>query len=270
MKNNFCVSKEVDLITVITVVYNAVEVIEDTLLSVLGQTYRNIEYIIVEGGSTDGTIDIINKYYGRITHVISEPDRGVYDAMNKGIRLSSGKWLNFMNAGDTFYNEKVVEAIFSAKAYSHDVKVLYGDVEMRLASGNNLIKRIPNLEKDRIPFSLNHQSTFIEGNWMRAKGYDISYKIASDANFFNETLRMGYIFLYVPVIIASYEASEGISATNHFLLHHEFCKIRGERKLSRYRFRGLVKAVLNTFISSLPHSCTNKIQYLYLKYRLNK
>lgn len=100
------------LISVITACYNAEETIEKTILSVINQTYPNIEYIIVDGGSKDGTIDIIKKYSKRVSCWISESDNGVYDAMNKGIHLAHGEWLNFMNSGDTFVDNDVLLSVF--------------------------------------------------------------------------------------------------------------------------------------------------------------
>ena len=96
------------IISVITVCYNVASTIEKTMLSVLNQTYKNLEYIIIDGNSTDGTVDIIKKYAERLTFWISEPDKGIYDAMNKGIVKATGKFLIFMNAGDQFLNEKVL------------------------------------------------------------------------------------------------------------------------------------------------------------------
>lgn len=95
-------------ISVITVCYNCVSVIEQTIKSVLEQTYPNIEYIIIDGGSMDGTVDIIKKYSDTVTYWISEPDNGIYDAMNKGIDMATGDYLNFMNAGDTFFEDKAI------------------------------------------------------------------------------------------------------------------------------------------------------------------
>ena len=86
------------LITVVTICYNAVDTIEETIKSVIEQTYPNIEYIVIDGGSKDGTVDIIKKYQDKISYWVSEPDRGIYDAMNKGTMKANGRWINFMNS----------------------------------------------------------------------------------------------------------------------------------------------------------------------------
>jgi glycosyltransferase involved in cell wall biosynthesis len=98
---------------VVTVVYNGETDLEETILSVLTQTYENIEYIIVDGASTDRTLDIIKKYEGRIDCWISEKDNGIYDAMNKGVALASGERINFMNAGDRFWEESGTEHVIA-------------------------------------------------------------------------------------------------------------------------------------------------------------
>ena len=101
-------------ISVVTVCYNAVDCIEQTMLSVLDQTYHDIEYIIIDGGSTDGTVDIIKKYADRLAYWISEPDKGIYDAMNKGIAVATGDYINFMNAG---YFQGSVINIYLCRCY---------------------------------------------------------------------------------------------------------------------------------------------------------
>ena len=114
------------LVTVITVVFNGETHLEETILSVINQTYDNVEYIIIDGRSTDATIDIINKYEGQIDYWVSAPDRGIYDAMNKGIRAARGVWVNFMNCGDSFHNENVIRDIITKYSdVGHDV--IYSD-----------------------------------------------------------------------------------------------------------------------------------------------
>jgi len=115
------------LISVITVVLNSSSTIENTINSVLGQTCPGIEHIIVDGGSTDGTLDIIDKYKSSISRVISEPDKGIYDAMNKGILAATGGVVGFLNADDVFYDRDVVRKIVSA-FIDNKTDCVYGDL----------------------------------------------------------------------------------------------------------------------------------------------
>lgn len=103
---------QIPLVSIITVVRNDVSHIEETMLSVLNQTYPNIEYIVIDGGSTDGTVEIIQKYADKLAYWVSEPDGGIYPAMNKGLQYATGEWVNFMNSGDSFANDHVIEDTF--------------------------------------------------------------------------------------------------------------------------------------------------------------
>ena len=114
-------------ISIVTVCYNAVAVIEKTIQSVLSQTYRNIEYIVIDGASTDGTIDVLKKYQTKISCFISEPDEGIYDAMNKGLKIATGEWICFMNAGDFFYDTEVLNSMHFDEYSSNLYGCLYGD-----------------------------------------------------------------------------------------------------------------------------------------------
>ncbi len=98
-------------VSIVTVVYNDAKGLEKTIKSVINQTYKNVEFIIIDGGSTDGTVEIIKKYEDYIDYWVSEEDKGIYDAMNKGIKAATGTWINFMNAGDVFVDCEVLSSI---------------------------------------------------------------------------------------------------------------------------------------------------------------
>jgi glycosyltransferase involved in cell wall biosynthesis len=112
------------LISIITVVYNGEKYLEETILSVINQTYDNVEYVIIDGGSTDGTLDIIKKYEDKIDYWVSEKDCGIYDAMNKGILATTGDWVNFMNAGDILYDNSVIINVVNSIV---DEDLIYSD-----------------------------------------------------------------------------------------------------------------------------------------------
>ncbi len=162
------------LITVITVVFNGVKTLEETIKSVINQTYPNVEYIIIDGGSTDGTLDIIKKYEDAIDYWVSEPDKGIYDAMNKGINLATGMWINFMNAGDHFYNPIVLSLFLNSKDKDH---MIYG---------NALLTPINKMQCQKL-WHLNpvkqiiHQSVFMPVTFHKINKFDYSkYKIMAD------------------------------------------------------------------------------------------
>jgi glycosyltransferase involved in cell wall biosynthesis len=114
------------LLSVVTVVYNGQAFIEHTIQSVLQQEFSDFEYIIIDGGSTDETINIIKKYEDKIDYWISEPDNGIYDAMNKAVKIAKGQWLNFLNAGDRFVNNSVLKESFAQKI-SDKIDLIYSD-----------------------------------------------------------------------------------------------------------------------------------------------
>lgn len=157
-------------ITVVTVCYNAVDTIENTILSVLNQTYDNIEYIIIDGSSTDGTVDIIKKYADKIAYWVSEPDNGIYDAMNKGIDIATGDYINFMNAGDGFYDNEALSNLMPF--IKNNVSVIFGKSIKTNGSGDEKLE-IP------IPFytqnkrikspGICHQATFVETSLLKKK-----------------------------------------------------------------------------------------------------
>lgn len=166
-------------ISIITITFNAEKILERTILSVLNQTYKNIEYIIVDGGSKDGTLDIIKKYQDKIRW-ISEPDKGLYDAMNKGIKMATGEWINCMNADDIFASDDVLEKIFS-KEYSSKTSFLYSDNWYEDEKGIRTFAK-----HDHTKLSILHQSSIYRRKLHQEHGfYIVTPKIiVSDLIFF--------------------------------------------------------------------------------------
>lgn len=196
-------------ISIITISYNAAKDIENTILSVLKQTYPNIEYIIIDGGSTDGTLDIIKKYQDRISYWVSEPDKGIYDAMNKGTLKATGMWLNFMNAGDTFYDEQILEKVFKDKDWSN-TDVIYGDVVYIHPDREDIRKAVP-LKRIKVGIPFCHQSVFVRTKLQQKYLFDTTYKICADYDFFHTLYKKGYSFKYKELIVAKYLAG-GLSS----------------------------------------------------------
>jgi glycosyltransferase involved in cell wall biosynthesis len=171
------------LITVVTVVYNGEESIENTILSIINQTYKNIEYIIIDGGSIDGTIDIIKKYEEKITFWSSEPDKGIYDAKNKSIEKATGDWINFMNVGDTFVSNDTVKQI--SNFLKDDLNIVYGDCLIKYNDqSDSIYKKSNNFDKIiyHIPFC--HQSVFVKTSLMKEFKFELTYSCTGDYNFF--------------------------------------------------------------------------------------
>lgn len=172
--------------SVITATFNSEQYLEQTILSVLNQTYANIEYIIIDGGSTDGTLDIINKYRHRIAAVVSEPDAGIYDAFNKGVRLASGDAISFLNSDDYFQDPSVLEQVAAVFYVQNELKVIYGNVLMldEKSGYERLLGKPLTYEDFRYGAACPHPGMFVRKELFAAHGsFDLSYQIASDQEF---------------------------------------------------------------------------------------
>jgi len=199
------------LITIITVVRNGEATIEETILSIINQTHQNVEYIIIDGKSTDKTLEIIKKYEDRIDYWMSEPDNGIYDAMNKGIILANGEWINFMNSGDSFYTNHIVEDIFLNIAF--DADVIYGNT-CKIYPNYSRVDKPPSLEFMRKSMPFCHQSSFAKTKLMRQYKFDLKYRYVADNKFFYILYQNKSKFVYVDKIIANYDAYYGFSSVS--------------------------------------------------------
>lgn len=178
-------------ISVITISYNAASCIESTINSVIAQKYDDFEYIIVDGVSKDGTLDIIQKYDKSISHWVSEPDSGIYNAMNKAVRMATGEYCIFMNAGDMFANPLVLKQV--SLFLDDDFDVLTG-CEISTVDGKPFayVEPIKEITKEHFFLtSISHQASFIKRTLLLEFPYDEDLKLVSDWKFWLETIVFG-------------------------------------------------------------------------------
>lgn len=189
-------------VTVVTVSYNAGEALEKTLRSVASQDYGNVEYIVVDGGSTDGTLEMIKKNEASITQWVSEKDGGIYDAMNKGVRMAHGDYCIFMNAGDTFVAPATVSKVVSAMEEGTDV--VYGDIVKNGEVKASLSPR--NCHK----MYYCHQAAFTRTSCLREFPFDTSHRYSADFKQAKQMFLAGKRFQHVPVLVANFD-THGVS-----------------------------------------------------------
>lgn len=204
--------------SIITVTYNAEKWLERTILSVLSQSYSNIEFIIVDGASKDGTVDIIKQYESGISSWVSEPDRGLYDAMNKGLKMATGDYVWFINAGDTLYTSDTLQTIVaSLKKRVSLPGVIYGETMIVDAEGRSLgMRRLKAPRKltwksFRMGMLVCHQS-FIARRDI-APVYNLDYKLVADYDWCIQCLKASKKIHNSRLILSNF-LDEGLSSVN--------------------------------------------------------
>lgn len=209
-------------LSIITVNYNDKVGLEKTIESVVCQTYTDYEYIIIDGGSTDGSYDVIKQYEEHISYWVSERDKGIYNAMNKAIDVAKGEYCIFMNAGDTFCSSATLSDVFDSN-YSEDI-----------ICGNTVTIEKRKLAPEEITFkylfsnALCHQSAFIRTSLMAKYKYDEKYKIVSDRKFFLQALILDNCsYKNIPVDIVNYDIT-GFSAENPVQSRLEYDRVLEE------------------------------------------
>lgn len=213
-------------LSIITINYNNYEGLKKTINSVVEQTYQDFEWIVIDGGSTDGSKELIEQYTEHFSYWVSEPDKGIYNAMNKGIQQAKGEWLQFLNSGDWLYSNDILETIFSQE---WEADILYGNVAIGYSINNDekkyYIKKYPPQVSLDYFFKecINHQSGFYKRELFDDHIFSESLAIISDWKLHIEFCMIGKRYHYIDLIIAGYEG-DGISS-NEIMVKQELSSV---------------------------------------------
>lgn len=232
------------IFSIITVVYNNVRDIEHTLKSVVSQTYKHVEYIVIDGLSTDGTLDVIEKYRPQLSVILSEKDNGIYDAMNKGLALATGDYVLFLNSGDELYSK---ETLANLAEVSEGADIIYGETflinEQREIIGERRHK-VPayfNWKSFRYGMNICHQAIYIKRTI--AEPYDLQYKLCADIDWVIKAAKKSSITVNAHQHVARYLVG-GMSKQRH----RESLK---ERYDIFQKYYGTIPNLFNHFIIAL-------------------
>lgn len=236
--------KDKPLISIITVVFNGEQFLEETILSVINQTYDNVEYMIIDGGSTDGTVDIIRKYESYIDYWISEEDNGIGDAFNKGIKIAKGEYINFQGDGDGFVSSDALEKVFTDINPAEDIFVS-ARIQRIDINGKELFssKYIESFDKKSLLFrmSLPHQGLFTHKSYFEKYGlFDLNNVFCMD---YDHLLRAYHEFPKVimkDVVVARWRA-DGLGNGRTLEILKEYDKIKRDNKVASDFFLDFIK-----------------------------
>jgi putative colanic acid biosynthesis glycosyltransferase len=255
-------------VTVVTVVFNAEQYLEDTILSVSEQSYSDIKYLVIDGESTDNTLEIIKKYENLIDVWVSEKDRGIYDAMNKAAIMTGSGYLCFMNAGDVFYSPETVEKVISNIGESRP-GVIYGDSQVCYADGFNRILLSASLDHLWRGMCFSHQSMFVDSELMKKNLFNIDNEISADYEFICRLFSSQTQFMQIGEIVATTSAG-GVSDTKRL------SSIKSTWRVSRFVWPGLKTDVYFVIMLSdallrmlvrwgLPDSLVTRLRHIKYK-----
>ena len=192
------------IVTIITVCRNHAQELERTIRSVESQTWQEKEYLVIDGASTDDSLDVIKAHEASITRWVSEPDQGIYDAMNKGVRMAQGEWVIFMNAGDTFAGDDTLQRVFGSP---QNADVIYGDVIK-----GELVKKAEAPRNAHRMFYC-HQSAFVRTSCLREYPFDIRHKMSADFKQVKQLYLNGKRFRQLDFPVANFD-TQGVSNRN--------------------------------------------------------
>ena len=254
-------------ITVLTVVYNDERNIQKTLDSVVSQDYPQLEYIIIDGKSTDGTLKIVEKYNDKIDVIISESDDGIYDAMNKGTKLASGQYISYLHSGDRFYSSKTISNVFSHLKEKPDI--IYGNYYVEYPNGIGRIENSHNPENLWRPF-FNQQCAFYKKTILNPQPFEIKYNTAADFYFTMQCIEKGYEIIKINEIICT-SLKGGYSNQQEFLTIKQYYAIIKQfgitdKRLYYYKKIIWIYLIENIVKRILPINVYYSLQNYFRKY----
>ena len=235
-------------LSIITVCLNSADFIESAINSIHTQHYKNREHIVVDGGSTDGTVDILKKFQEQqILNYVSEPDGGIYEAMNKGIKLATGKWIYFLGSDDIFFDNGVLERLFCSN--EKDAQIIYGNVKY-LYSGT-----IYDGPFDHQKISLKnicHQAMFVQKSLFEQIGlFNTKYKVSADHEFNLRWMGLNVPSIYVPETIAVYNEKGFSGQVSDHIFNTDFDQLLIDNNIISVRsFSALKKRYLGILYST--------------------
>ncbi|WP_196596236.1 glycosyltransferase family 2 protein [Pectinatus frisingensis] len=249
-------------ISIITVSYNAARTIEQTIQSVVNQTYDNIEYIIIDGGSTDGTVDIIKKYENKIAYWVSEPDDGIYDAMNKGLGKVTGDVIGIINSDD-WYDINTVDNLIQIFRENTNVGVIYGDLIFCDYLGKTLYRGKPNIRKLHKDMTIFHPTVFFRYClYKQYGGFSDKYIISADYEFVLRLYNKNINFYYLQNDLAYFRAG-GASEKSLLLGFYEVYKISSMYACPKWKAK--INYDYKIYKHKLYKMINNKYGKLFLK-----
>jgi glycosyltransferase involved in cell wall biosynthesis len=207
-------------LSIITVNLNNVNGLRKTIESVINQTFSDFEYIIIDGGSTDGSVAVIKEYAGKLSYWITDPDTGIFNAMNKGIKQAKGDYLQFLNSGDWFMDETILQKSFS---FDHNEDILYGDANQVYENGTVELHCTGMEEEITLAYfykhTLSHQAAFFRKELFISGLYDENFKIVSDWKFFIDRIILKNCSLKkIDLVIVNFDMS-GVGSQSESNLH---------------------------------------------------
>lgn len=237
-------------LTIITISYNNGQELEKTINSFISQHYSDCEYIVIDGGSQDGSVDILKRYDSYIDFWLSEPDKGIYNAMNKGLNHASGEWVYFLNSGDVFASDDVLKSV-DFNATDEKIGAIYGKYKYYTRYDelltNNVMFPFFSTDKKYRNMGFSHQSVFVRTELAKRFHFDESYRLCADYDMMMRIYKAGYLFKRDETIIAICDGRGGASFSNRNLQEKEIARVCGCGNDFSVQFLLFIRKIIRPF-----------------------